>query len=299
MRIASNSVSDAMIRQIQQLTVDQAKLQNQVATGRRIVNPEDDAAAMGRVLNLQSEQRQLTQYINNSDRAMAISQASYAGLQGLKKVSDRAGELATLGTSAIGADAMKSYAAEVDQLIEQAAELANTKLGNDYLYGGTVTSSAPLTITSDPVSGEITGVNYVGNTSRAAIPLSETSSVTPNTSGDTNAGIATFVSNLIALRDALRSGDTSAVSSTQSTLTASEDVIIEAMADTGGVQARIEAAQAQQAARATNLESLISGEADIDLPSTVVKLSQAQTAYQAALASAAKIMNLSLLDYIK
>jgi flagellar hook-associated protein 3 FlgL len=44
---------------------------------------------------------------------------------------------------------------------------------------------------------------------------------------------------------------------------------------------------------------LISSEADVDLPTTVVKLSQTQTAYQAALASAAKIMSISLLDYIK
>ncbi|MCR6654513.1 MAG: flagellin [Opitutus sp.] len=297
MRVASNTVSEAMLRQIQQLTVDQAKLQTQVATGRRVLNPEDDAAAMGRVLNLQSEQRQLAQYVNNANRAMAISQASYSGLQSLKKVSDRAGELATLGASAIGPDAMKGYAAEVDQLIEQALELANGKLGNDYLFGGTETATAPFSVTRD-ADGAITGVTYDGNNDRASIPLSETSSVSPRTSGATNAGIADFITNLVALRDALKSGDTGAVAAAQSPLVASEDVIIEAMADTGGVQSRIEAAQAQQATRATNLESLISGEADIDLPSTVVKLSQASTAYQAALASAAKVMNLSLLDYI-
>lgn len=297
MRVASNTVSEAMLRQIQQLTVDQAKLQTQVATGRRVLNPEDDAAAMGRVLNLQSEQRQLAQYVNNANRAMAISQASYSGLQSLKKVSDRAGELATLGASAIGPDAMKGYAAEVDQLIEQALELANGKLGNDYLFGGTETATAPFSVTRD-ADGTITGVTYDGNNDRASIPLSETSSVSPRTSGATNAGIADFITNLVALRDALKSGDTGAVAAAQSPLVASEDVIIEAMADTGGVQSRIEAAQAQQATRATNLESLISGEADIDLPSTVVKLSQASTAYQAALASAAKVMNLSLLDYI-
>jgi flagellar hook-associated protein 3 FlgL len=35
------------------------------------------------------------------------------------------------------------------------------------------------------------------------------------------------------------------------------------------------------------------------MPSTIVKLNQTQTAYQAALQSAANIMKLSLLDYIK
>ena len=43
----------------------------------------------------------------------------------------------------------------------------------------------------------------------------------------------------------------------------------------------------------------ISAEADPDLPSTLVKLSQASTAYEAALASASRILNMSILDYLK
>jgi flagellar hook-associated protein 3 FlgL len=298
MRIASNSVSDAMIRQISQLTTDQAKLQSQVSTGRRITNPEDDPAAVGRVLDLKSEQRQLAQYVANVNRAQAVAQASYSGLQGLKKVSDRAGELATLGASAIGSDAMSSYATEVDQLIEQAVEQGNAKLGNDYLFAGTAVDTAPLTVTRD-AAGKITGVSYAGNSAQAAIPLSETASVSATTSGTTNQGIADFVSNLIALRDALNTGNTANVVAAQPALNTSEDLIIGAMGDNAGVQTRIEAVKSQQSDRATSLESLISSEADVDLPTTVVKLSQTQTAYQAALASAAKIMSISLLDYIK
>ena len=51
--------------------------------------------------------------------------------------------------------------------------------------------------------------------------------------------------------------------------------------------------------RVMSLETLVSNEASVDLPTTIVKLNQTQTAYQAALSSAAKVMNLSLLDYIK
>ena len=298
MRIASNSVSDAMIRQISQLTSDQAKLQSQVSTGRRITNPEDDPAAVGRVLDLKSEQRQLAQYVTNVNRAQAVANASYSGLQGLKKISDRAGELGTLGASAIGPDAMSSYATEVDQLIEQAVEQGNGKLGGDYLFAGTATDTAPITVTRD-ASGKITGATYAGNTSQAAIPLSETASVSATTSGATNQGIADFINHLVALRDALNSGNTANVTAAQPALNGSEDLIIGAMGDNAGVQTRIQAVQAQQNDRATSLESLISSEADVDLPTTVVKLSQTQTAYQAALASAAKIMSISLLDYIK
>jgi flagellar hook-associated protein 3 FlgL len=287
-----------MIRQIQQLMTDQSKLQLQVSTGRRITQPEDDPAAVGRVLNLQTEQRQLAQYTSNASRALTLSQTSYSGLQGLKKVSDRAGELATLGTGALSTDSMHTYGSEVDQLLEQALQVANSKSGGDYLYGGTAVSSPPFVATRDS-SGKITGVVYSGNNEQASIPLSEATSVSPSTNGTTNAGMATFLNNLISLRDALANSDIDAVRATQPNLSASENIIIGAMADAGGIQTRIEAAQSQQADRLMSLESLVSKEASVDLPTTVVKLSQAQTAYQAALSSAAKVMNLSLLDYIK
>ena len=100
-------------------------------------------------------------------------------------------------------------------------------------------------------------------------------------------------------RQALISTDIDAVRATQADLVVGENLIIAAMADSGGIQTRIEAAQAQQKDRVMSLESLVSSEASVDLPTTIVKLNQAQTAYQAALSSAAKVMNLSLLDYIK
>jgi flagellar hook-associated protein 3 len=298
MRIASNTLSDSMVRQIQQLTSEQAKLQLQVSSGRRITQPEDDPAAVGRVLGLQSEQRQIKQYASNALRALTLAQTSYSGLQGLKKVSDRIGELSTLGTGALSADSMRTYATEVEQLLEQALQLANSRQGGDYIYGGTAVDSPPFVASRD-ADGKITGITYAGNAEQAAIPLSEATTVTPSTSGATNAGLADFLNTLVALRDSLNTGDIEGVRATHAGLTTAEDLIIGAMADNGGVQTRIEAAQSQQQDRAVNLESLISDESFVDLPTTIVKLNQTQTAYQAALASTAKIMNLSLLDYIR
>lgn len=298
MRISSNNVSDAIVRQIQNLSNQQAKLQNQVSTGQRISQPEDDPAAVGRVLNLESESRQLAQFGSNASRALELAQVSASGLQGLKKISDRAGELGTLGTGVLGPDGMKTYASEADQLVEQALQFANTRSNGDYIYAGTKTDSPPFTATRD-VNGKITSVAYSGDAASATIPLSESANVSPSTDGTTNAGFANFLNGLVALRDALNSGTVANVSAAQPALASSEDGLVSAIADNGGVQTRIEAAQSQQSDRATSLTGLISHETDADLPSTIVKLNQTQTAYQAALASAAKIMNQSLLDYIK
>lgn len=298
MRVSSNTVSDSIVRQIQQLSDQQAKLQNQVGSGLRISQPEDDPAAVGRVLNLQSERRQLVQFGNNASRALELAQASASGIQGIKKISDRAGELATLGSGAIGASAMAGYGAEAGQLLEQALQVANTRFNGDYIYAGSKLDAPPFVATRD-ASGMITSIAYNGDSVQPTIPISESSSITPTTDGATNNGIADFLTNLIALRDALNGGSVTGVTTSQASLATSEDVFIATIADNGGVQTRIEASQSQQTDRTTSLDSLISGETDADLPSTIVKLSQTQTAYQAALQSAANIMRLSLLDYLK
>lgn len=298
MRITTNTLSENIVRQIQHLGTNQAKLQTQVATGQRIFNPEDNPSAVGRVLGLESEQRLLDQFGQNAARALELSQATYSALQQVKKVSDRATEVGTLGSGAIGTDATRAYASEIDQMIEHSLQLANTRFRNDHLFAGTAVDQPPFVATRDG-SGKLTSVAYAGNSDRSAIQLSEAASIAPGATGDTNLGLRDFVNQLVALRDALESGDTAAVATVQTNLIASEDKIVSALAGHGGVQLRIDANRAQQQQRADNLELLISGEVDADMPTTIVRLNQSQTAYQAALQSAANIMRLSLLDYIQ
>lgn len=297
MRITNNTVSDNILRQIQNIGTQQSKLQTQVATGQRIFQPEDDPTAMGRVLDLESERRQIAQYMRNADRAMEVSQATFAGLQQLKKVSDRATEVGTLGAGTLGADAARAYASEVDQLIEQALQAANLKFRNDHLFAGNAVDAPPFTATR--VAGQITAVAYVGTGEPAEIPVSESARVNPGSDSTTNNGIQTFLTNLIALRDALNAGDSAAVSAAKESLITDEDVIVSSLAEHGGIQARIEVNRAQQVTRSDDVEKLVSKETDTDLPTAIVRLNQSQTAYQAALQSAASIMRISLLDYIQ
>ncbi|MDP3068771.1 MAG: flagellar hook-associated protein FlgL [Opitutaceae bacterium] len=298
MRVTTNMLSENMLRQIQNLGNQQSKLQTQVATGQRIFLPEDDAPAVGRVLALETEQRALTQFKRNLDRALELSQATFGGLQQLKKISDRAGEIGTLGTGSLNPVANRAYASEVDQLLEQTLQFANTRFRNDYLFAGTAIDAAPFTATRN-VNGAITAVTYGGNSERAAVQISENSTITPGSNGATNAGLGDFINRLVALRDALNANDTAAIRTAQSGLINSEDLLVSALAEHGGVQTRIEANRAQLLDRAQNLEQLVSGETDADLPTTIVRLNQSQTAYQAALQSAANIMRISLLDYIR
>ncbi len=298
MRIATNTASEAVLAQLTKLSQRQSMLQTQAATGQRIFQPEDDPAAVGRILGLETERRQISQFQSNATRALEVSQSSYAGINEMKKISDRAGELVTLGAGASSPDAFKAYAKEVNQLIEQAVQLGNTKFRNDYLFAGTAVTTQPYDDTNRDANGNLLAVTYAGNTSQGTVQLSEYSSIAPGTSNATNTGMGGFINNLIALRDALNTGSSATVSATQTNLEASENLLVNALSEHGAIELRIEVNKKQQENRAQNIETLVSQDADADLATTVVRLSQTSTAYEAALSSATKILKMSLLDYI-
>jgi flagellar hook-associated protein 3 FlgL len=284
--------------QLQQLFARQTQLQNEVATGQRITDPSDDPAALSRLLSLESQKQGIQQFVRNQGRAMQVSQSVFSSLSGLKTISDRAGELATLGSSETNSDSYSAYAAEVNQLIEEAVQDGNSRLGPDYLFGGTKTDAPPFEATRD-ASGNITSVTYNGAATSAEIQTSEGTLISPYTNGAVNQQLGDFVNNLVALRDALTNQDATAVQAAASSLHGSEDDLLVAISGVGAVQTRLEADGTQNSARFTDLETLISQDADADLAQTLVKFQQTQNAYQAALQSGAQVMHLSLLDYLQ
>jgi flagellar hook-associated protein 3 FlgL len=298
MRIPNYTVSQTLVARLQDLTARQANLNQQATTGQRITDPSDDPAAMGRVLNIQTEKQQIQQFARNNDRALNISQASFSAVEQLKKTSDRASELSVLGSGTAGPDALRTYGTEVDGLLEQALQVANTKHAGEHLFGGTKTDTPPFVATRD-ANGRITGSTYVGAATGPEIRISEGGKVAPLTDGAQNQKFADFINNLVTLRDALASGSVGAVLATRPGLDASEDDLVIAVADIGAKQTRLEIDRSQNAARFAELEKLTGAETDADLSQVLVELRQAQTAYQAALQSGSQALSLSLLDYLR
>lgn len=298
MRLSNSSTAAALLDQLQRLSSRQAELQRQVATGQRIRLPGDDPAAVGRVVASQMERGAVSQFSRNASAAIEYSKTSYGGLEQLKRVSDRVSELAVLGEGSLDPDAMRAYAAEANQLLEQAASLGNTRFGNDYVFAGTAVSTQPFALSRDP-SGSIASVAYAGDSGRLTVQLSESSGIQPVPDAATNAGLADFLNRLVSLRDALAAGDASAVRAVRPGLEDSENLLVGALSEHGAVQLRIEVAQIQQKARIDELERQISAEADADVTASIVQLNQTSQAYEAALSSSASILKLSLLDYLR
>jgi flagellar hook-associated protein 3 FlgL len=313
MRIAFNTFPNSLTSQLAALSSRQNRLQNQVATGKRISQLEDDPAAMRQVLDLQVQGSQIAQYRKNIASLQTQATSSYNAISGLQNISSRAGEIATLADGTRSPAELKAYATEVTQLIQQGVQLMNSTNQGSYLFGGTQTSQPPFITTTDS-NGNVTGVNYQGNESvpRAEIAAGATVSVQVpgvNVSGTGQEGLITdsrngadFFNHLIALQNHLLAGDTTTISSVDHpALIKDEDNITSQIANNGLIQAQLSTADSLAAAQSQSVEQTVSQDSDADLAQTLTQLSATQTAYQAALQSGAKLLSPSqtLLNYLQ
>lgn len=311
MRVATNMFPESLLSQLSKLAQRQNRLQTQTATGQRVTLPEDDPAAMSRALGLQTESRTLAQYQRNLDVLDETATVSYTALKALKTISDRAGEIAVLADGLSSPDELQAYATELDQLIRQALQTANTRHRNDYLFAGTRTDQPPFVATTN-ADGQITAVTYAGNTEVAGTEIAAGDTLAArspgaNTTGSGPRGVladsrtgADFFNHLIALRDHLRAGDTAAITREDLPhLGSDEENFLHHVAQIGVVQSRIETNRKLIADRSQAVEQLVSNETDADLAQTLVKLNEVQNAYRAALQSGSLILNQSLLDFLR
>ena len=311
MRVTASSFPSVLSTQLQRLSTEQARLQTQAGTGQRFTFGSEDPRAMRKVLDLQSEMKTLRQYDKNVGTLRDTLDASFAAITGVKSVSDRATEIATRADGLRTPEELNTFATEIDQLLERALQISNTRHQSSYLFGGTKNADPPFVATRD-ADGRITAVAYRGT---AEVPESEvaegiTITVTvpgQNASGSGVRGLfadsredADLFQHLIDLRDDLRAGNKSEIVGTDlPALLKDENNVLFHFGNTGAVQTRLETASTIADRRAASLEGLVSSEADADLAQTLVALSEIQNAYTAALKTGGTILGQSLLDYIQ
>jgi len=290
MRVTANTFPNSLLQQLNSLNQRQNKLQNQAATGQRVQLPEDDPGAMRRVLDLQAEGKSTGQYQRNISRLQELAAASFSSIKALKSVSDRAREISISADGLKSQDELNIYANEVTELIKQAVQTVNAKNRGDYLFSGTLSDQVPFVLATD-ASGITLSAQNVGENTGGAGPR--------GLIADSRVG-ADFFNHLISLQNNLLSGNVSAIEVTdRANLSQDEDNFLFHVGTNGAIQSRLETTNAIAGERTDTLEALVSQEADADLADTLVRLNQTQTAYQAALQSAGKILGSSLLDYLR
>ncbi|HMD62016.1 MAG TPA: hypothetical protein VKG78_11320, partial [Opitutaceae bacterium] len=148
MRIATDTVFNTLVGNVQNMESQQSTLQSELATGLTFSQPSDNPTGMASVLDLVSQDRQVSQYSANANTALQASQASYSGLTQFNQLSSAVDEIATKANNGTDSSSqLQTYATQIDQYLEQALQLGNSQFEGNYIYSGTAVDQAPFQAT--------------------------------------------------------------------------------------------------------------------------------------------------------
>jgi flagellar hook-associated protein 3 FlgL len=300
-RISTRTLSDAISASISMRNQRLLKLQLSIADGRAVHMPSDDPVRTQQSMWYREQKRAAEQYERSLQSVTISLSATESTLSNISDLLSEVRELQVRGASdALSDDARDAYASEVNQDLELLISLANERFAGTYTFGGRNNLQAPYVAERD-AAGQIIRVstNPAGIDGKLVRRVRPDVELTINVRGADlfGEGAAAFQS-LIDLRTVLESGDGEGIRAMEAPLETAVDRVVKAHAVHGALTARAETLLAGAGRDLVTYEEGRSRTEDLDVARAMVDLQQEQVALQAALQSGAKILNLSLLDYL-
>ena len=177
MRIATNTLFNISTSGLQKHLSDQARLQEQLSSGRRILTPSDDPINSARILDISQTASINEQYAVNSktaDSALSITESNLAQIVGV--IQDLQTLAVNAGNATQTAAEKKMLETELQGRYQELLGLANSTDGNGiYLFSGFQGDIKPFT---ENTFGNVQyngdeGVRKVQISSGRQIPISE------------------------------------------------------------------------------------------------------------------------------
>ncbi len=164
------TIYDNMVSALQIHSQSLVRLQEQVASGSRILRASDAPSDAFRVMHLQEDSQSLEIYSKNIDRVTANIGTSSTILEEFSRTLIHLGGLFTQAASGTYTDEQRAgIAAEIDSILDQAVSFANTKRLGQYLFGGDSTTTPPYV--AQRTDGHITAVDYQGSFNNLVVPV--------------------------------------------------------------------------------------------------------------------------------
>lgn len=297
MRVTSKTLLSNYLSNLNKNLVRMQEIQNQMSSGKEISKPSDDPFGTVRALNIETSIMQNSQYLKNIEDSMSWSEITDSALGGMTDVIQRVRELIIYGANGTLTEGdRKALAEEIKQNIEQIAEIGNTNYDGRYIFSGQMTTTKPF----DVVAGELFySANDNGLLSRE---ISKNVTIEINIPGNeimnsTSESLSLTLKNIF---DRLSNGDQELISTDSiEKLDTHLDHLLSIRAKTGAKYNRIEAAKQRNEAETTNMTQLFSQTIDIDIAEKVMAFSMMEMVYNASLATGAKILQPTLLDYLR
>ncbi|SHN41975.1 flagellin [Cryptosporangium aurantiacum] len=299
-RVTERSLSQNAMRGLQANQYRLSRTEEQLTSGKLISKPSDSPTGTMTAMLLRSDMRTQTQYARNAADGVNWLNTIDSTLGGIHDGAQRVRDLTLQGVSAGtgGSDtARAAIAAEVDQIRDAMIGLANTRYIDRPVFGGT-TESPSAYGGEDPDNPGV--VTFLGDTGAVTRTVAEGTKLRVDADGPTvfGTGDDQIFKVLYDISKNLKENPDQ-LSADLKRLDTAMSSIRTAQASVGARSNRIETMQQTANDRQLELQSQLTEVEDIDLPKTITDMTLQQTAYQAALGATAKVIQPSLMDFLR
>lgn len=263
------ALADATARVGQQV----AEKQVQAVTGLEVARPSDAPSAIPRLQAIEAQATRAARWEETAATADSLLSVADQALGSLSDLVSRARELAVAMSSGTYTDAQRQdAAAEAEALIEEAVSAGNAELAGRHVFAGDTYDAAAFAANG----------TYEGGAAAPSAEVGEGVDVALGFDGASLFGDDVFPA-LVALTTALAAGDEDGVAATLDGLEAATEALSGARSTVGAHQSTAEDAALVAETLGTELTRQSSAITDADAVETLVRLSELQTSYEAAL----------------
>jgi flagellar hook-associated protein 3 FlgL len=299
MRIANKMIYDHIVTQLNSTATAMANANKVISTGKRINDLSDDPVGLVTVLDLRGSLANMEQLQDNISMGRSWLNMGESVLGETEEILTQAKTMAIEMSSSSREAADRAMSAEVvDGYMREILSLANTQVSGRSIFAGTKTDTDPFYY-DETGTGEVV---YNGNSTPFAIQLGSGIQVDIGRDGreiyGTNWDDNNIFKTLVDFKTALETDDVAAIQGIIDKLETHLETIRSVSADTGSKSIRLDVKERIVEDLTLSYTERTSSIEDADIAEAVVNLQSKELAYQAALSSSAKVMNLSLVNYI-
>jgi flagellar hook-associated protein 3 FlgL len=304
MRVTQSMLTNNMLRNLSASFQRMGKYQDQLATGKKITRPSDDPVVAMRGMGYRTDLGMIKQFQRNIGEVHNWLDSTDSALDQATNVLQRIRELVVQASNGVNTkDELNNIAMEISQLREQLIDIGNSKVGGRYIFNGVNTMTPPLDKSnpSDPASGGINNDPFL-------IEVFDGVKMQANTDGqkifgdNSGTGGTNLFGDLEDLLLDLTSGAGAPGNSISSYLDKIQNNInnvLAVRADIGARQNRVELMESRLEQQEVFASRILSENEDADIERVITDLKMQESVHRAALGVGARIIQPTLLDFLR
>jgi flagellar hook-associated protein 3 FlgL len=319
-RVGENSTLNTVRDSLNRSRLRLNDLQKQNATMKRVNAPSDDPVGNSKLMTIRNETLDNEQFERNSNLAKTFLNYTDSSLEEVTNLLVRAKELA-LGQSSSAANGPESrvmVAEEIKNIQQEISAIANRRLGDRYIFSGYRTSTQPFDadgkyagddgkIMVEVQKDVFVGMNVPGhevfhglpkpNRNPAAVEGDGQPELAMRQAGDR--ATDDIFRTLDGLRVGLMTNDVDLIRSTLEPLDKIRDRVITTRAQVGARMSGIESALSNMGKKNVFNAELQSNIEDSDIIQVVSDMAREETVLRASLQASNKLIQPTLLDFLR